>query len=314
MDVYEIITERIIKELEKGRIPWDKPWIAAGSGAAAFRHVNCKPYSLLNQFLLEKPGEYVSWKDVQNENAKMQKKNNDFKTTFCKVKKDEKASIVVGWIPKEIKPTQKQIEQAEETGIPLKKKTIPIPKYYYVYHIDQCEGISPKMKPPVLPNGVESDEKAEEIIDTYVTREGIRLQYVEGDRAFYRPSTDEITLPTKAQFKNTSEFYGTAFHEMVHSTGHISRLNRLVKEAAFGNEEYSKEELVAEIGSAALLNQCNLETEHSTRNTAAYVQSWLKVLQNDKKFIFGAASRAENAVKFILGESTKSENHNDEEE
>ena len=103
-----------------------------------------------------------------------------------------------------------------------------------------------------------------------------------------------------AQFTETAEYYGTAFHEMVHSTGHMKRLNRLDNTAFFGSESYSKEELVAEIGAAALVNRAGLETAKSFRNSAAYVQNWLQALKNDKRFIVSAAGKADKAVEYIL--------------
>ena len=102
------------------------------------------------------------------------------------------------------------------------------------------------------------------------------------------------------QFKETAEYYSTAFHEMVHSTGHEKRLARLDAPAHFGSEDYSKEELIAEIGSSALVYHCGLETPSSFRNNTAYIQNWLQVLKNDKRFIVSAASKAEKAVNFIL--------------
>ena len=126
------------------------------------------------------------------------------------------------------------------------------------------------------------------------------LIHQEGDKAFYRPSNDTIVLPMMSQFAETAEYYSTAFHEMVHSTGHSNRLNRLTQTAHFGNEEYSKEELVAEIGASALVNHAGLETEKSFRNSTAYVQSWLNVLKNDKRFIVSASGKAEKAVELIL--------------
>ena len=102
------------------------------------------------------------------------------------------------------------------------------------------------------------------------------------------------------QFAETAEYYGTAFHEMIHSTGHMKRLNRLDATAHFGGEDYSKEELVAEIGSSALVHHYGLETQESFRNNTAYIQSWLSVLKNDKRFIVSASSKAEKAVRFIL--------------
>ena len=102
------------------------------------------------------------------------------------------------------------------------------------------------------------------------------------------------------QFKETAEYYSTAFHELTHSTGHESRLNRLDRTAFFGTEAYSKEELIAEIGAAALVNYSGLETPSSFRNNAAYIQNWLGVLKGDKRFIVSVAGKAEMAVKLIL--------------
>ena len=110
-----------------------------------------------------------------------------------------------------------------------------------------------------------------------------------------------MTLPLVDQFRNTAEYYGTAFHELTHSTGHESRLNRLHTVAAFGSEDYSKEELIAEIGAAALVNHAGLETADSFKNNAAYIQNWLQALRNDKRFIVSAAGKAEKAVDMILG-------------
>ena len=129
----------------------------------------------------------------------------------------------------------------------------------------------------------------------------MKLNHEAGDRAFYRPSTDSITLPTLNQFAATAEYYSTAFHELTHSTGHSKRLNRLEKTAFFGSEAYSKEELIAEIGAAALVNVAGLETAKSFRNTTAYIQNWLSVLKNDKRFIVSASGKAEKAVNLILG-------------
>ena len=126
------------------------------------------------------------------------------------------------------------------------------------------------------------------------------MTHQQGDRAFYCPSDDTITLPLLAQYHETSEYYSTAFHELIHSTGHSKRLNRLDKTAFFGSETYSKEELIAEIGAAELVNQAGLETASSFRNSAAYIQNWLSVLRNDKRFIISAAGKAEKAVNLIL--------------
>ena len=231
MDIYKEITDRIVAEMEKGIIPWEKPWIASGNCVA---HTTGKPYSILNQMLLGRPGEYITFNQCQKEGGK--------------VKKGAKAQMVVFW---------KWIEQEdEETG---EKKEIPFLRYYNVFHIDQCEGISARhTKPLHMPDGAEAIEEAQEIIYGYLERENVKLLHQEGDRAFYRPSTDEVVLPIRKQFMSTAEYYSTVFHELTHSTGHASRLNRLTQAAFFGSEDYSKEELVAEIGAAALVNHVGL--------------------------------------------------------
>ena len=100
----------------------------------------------------------------------------------------------------------------------------------------------------------------------------------------------------------TAEYYSTVFHELTHSTGHPSRLTRLTRPSFFGTEDYSKEELVAEIGAATLVNHVGLETSSSFRNSAAYIQNWLGILKNGKRFIVSAAGRAEKAVNLILNQ------------
>ena len=275
MDIYAEVTARIMEQMEQGIIPWEKPWIACGK---AVSHATGKAYSLLNQMLLGRPGEYLTFKQCQEAGGK--------------VKKGEKASMVVFW---------KFIEQEdEETG---EKKEVPFLRYYNVFHIDQCEGITAKhTTKTAFPDGAATLEAAQEIIYDYLGREGVKLSHEEGDRAFYRPATDEVVLPIRKQFISTAEYYSTVFHELTHSTGHPKRLNRLSKPSFFGTQDYSKEELVAEIGAAALVNHVGLETSSSLRNNAAYLQNWLKVLKDDKRFIVSAAGRAEKAVNLILNQ------------
>ena len=274
MDIYAEITNRMIAEMEAGIIPWKCPWMAAGK---AISHTTGKPYSLLNQMLLGRPGEWLTFNQVQQENGY--------------VRKGEKSRFVVFW-----KFVTMKDEETEE------EKEVPFLKYYNVFHISQCEGITAKHT-QTNPNPAKADEAAEAIIAEYVKREGVTLEHREGDAAFYQPSTDRIVLPLLRQFAETAEYYGTAFHEMIHSTGHMKRLGRLDSTANFGSEEYSKEELVAEIGSAALVFRAGLETADSFHNSAAYCQNWLQALKNDKRFIVSAAGKADKAVSFILGEA-----------
>ena len=272
MDIYAEITNRIISEMETGVIPWQKPWVASGGCVS---YATGKPYSLLNQMLLGRPGEYATYQQVQAAGGY--------------VRKGEKAHMVVFW-----KFLQKEDEETGEV------KEVPFLRYYNVFHIDQCEGLKAKHSKP-LPQTAEANQKAESIICDYLKTSGVSMTHQQGDRAFYRPSDDTITLPLLAQFHETSEYYSTAFHELIHSTGHSKRLNRLDKTAFFGSEAYSKEELIAEIGASALVNASGLETANSFRNNAAYVQNWLQVLKSDKRFIVSASGKAEKAVALILG-------------
>lgn len=272
MDIYGEITNRIIAEMEKGEIPWKKPWMAAG---VAVSHTTGKAYSLLNQMLLGRAGEYLTFKQVQTEGGY--------------VRKGEKSKMVVFW-----KWIEKEDEETGETT------QVPFLKYYNVFHLDQCESISPKHS-TTMPDTVAADAEAETIIADYVKRVGVKMEHREGNAAFYQPLTDMVVLPLMKQFKETAEYYSTAFHELVHSTGHMKRLARLDAPAHFGGENYSKEELVAEIGSSALVHHCGLETPSSFRNNTAYIQNWLQVLKNDKRFIVSAAGKAEKAVNYILG-------------
>ena len=155
---------------------------------------------------------------------------------------------------------------------------------------------------------IKSDEKADKIFENYTKRENI-VTHNNGEKAFYRPADDSITVPAIERFMNVSEYYSTLFHEAVHSTGAKNRLCRdgVTSLSFFGNEEYSKEELIAEIGASMLVNICGLETDGSIKNNVAYIQSWMKALENDKRLIITASSKAEKAVKFILGEKNEEE-------
>lgn len=279
--VYEMVTERIINQLEQGIIPWQKPWTGVRSGA--YNRISKKSYSLINQMMLKHDGEYATFKQWENLGGH--------------VRKGEKSEIVVFW---KITP----VEETKEDGT-KEIRQIPLLRYYNVFHISQVDGVEPLTEDEL--DQIEPIEKAEAVLHDYWTREGIKVKHKAGDRAYYSPTFDMICLPLFEQFTDISEYYSTAYHESVHSTMKESRCNRAEdrkgKLVAFGSDEYSKEELVAEIGSANILNILGIETTKSFRNSAAYIQNWLSVLRNDIKFIVSASSKAEKAVKYILGES-----------
>ena len=274
-DIYEAVTERIIAEMEKGIIPWHKPWFGTQEGA--WSRTTGRPYSFINQMLLGKSGEYLTFKQVVAEGGK--------------IKKGSKAKMVVFYKPYPVK-------EKKEDGT-IEEKTIPLLKYYNVFHIDDTEGVEPSK---IEKKGSNNNpiEEAERLVENYkANNEGLKITNQKGDKACYRPLTDEIIVPEFEQFENEGEYYSTLFHEITHSTGTKSRCDRDLK-GRFGTEDYSKEELIAEMGAASLMNIIEIETERTFKNSAAYVQNWLQVLKNDKRFIVSAAGKAEKAVEYIL--------------
>lgn len=288
MDIYSAVTDRIIAELESGIIPWNRPWTGVTTGA--IRRSNGKPYSLINQMLLGEPGEYLTFKQCQDEGGK--------------VKKGARSKMVVFWkvIHRDKKDADGNVVRNKD-GLPV-DDPIPMLRYFNVFHIDDCEGIEPKYTADQLPEMASPVERAEEIIADYASRAKLTIKHSKQNEAYYSPSRHLVSLPLMEQFEDTAGYYDTSFHELTHSTGHKTLLNRFSEEsgsAAFGSASYSKEELVAEIGACGIVHELGLETAKSFRNNAAYIQSWLKALKNDKRMIVSAASRAEKAMKLILG-------------
>ena len=270
--VYEIITEKIIDQLESGSVPWVKPWIG---GEPPKNYISKKPYRGINPFLLACQGYaspfWLSFKQAQAAGGT--------------VKKGEKGSMVVFW----------KMFEGSELDKSGKPKMIPMLRYYTVFNTDQCEGLTVDL--PTTGEEFQPIDKAESIVDGMQNKPVIR--HAE-PRAYYRPSTDLVNMPRKELFESAEGYYSTLFHELGHSTGHKSRLERKdFAEAAFGSETYSKEELIAEFTSAFLCGISGIEKE--IKNQAAYIQGWLKVLKSDCKMAVLAAAQAQKAADYITG-------------
>lgn len=280
-DVENMVTERVIAMLEEGNIPWNKPWFGAKNGA--FSHKTGKPYSLLNQILLGDDHEYTTKAEIRrHKNAKL--------------RKGSKPKQVVFW---KFYPRTVTLEDGTE-----EEHNFAILRYYNVFDIADVDGMAPRERRKI--GTAEADEQAEEIVENYVAKSGVRIsRNGVSNEAFYNPTSDCIVVPELDQYDETAEYYSTLFHEMTHSTGHKSRLDRLESSAYFGDDDYSKEELVAELGAASLVNYCGLEVPESFRNSVAYIQGWLKALKDDKKLIISAAGRAQKAVNYILGDTAE---------
>lgn len=284
MNVYEMVTNRIINKLNEGIIPWQRGWSGAIDGA--YNYKTKRRYSLINQLMLDHKDGYLTFKQIQQMGGKLRKGAMPEFVVFWKFfeteEKDEKGNV-----------------KRDKDGN-AKKTTVPLLRYYNVFWIGDTD-IERKEAEPIIHNPI---SEAESIISAYVARE-TSLKFTNdrpSNQAYYAPLRDEVVVPMLSQFKYAEEYYSTAFHELTHSTGAEKRLNRLKVAglAAFGSEDYSKEELVAELGAAMLVNRCGIETEKSFRNSAAYIQSWIKALQDDQRMIVSASSKAEKAVNYIL--------------
>ena len=290
-NVYQMVTDRIIAQMEQGIIPWHKPWHGIlgkrSSEDCAVSYESGRPYSLLNQFLLGEPGEYATF--------------NQIKARGGMIRKGEKSRMVVFYT----QIMKEDTDRKDEDGNP-KVVSIPVLKYYNVWNINQCEGLAARWEGSKQPEAPQTEplEAAEAIVAGYMASANHpRLEVKISDRAFYRPATDEVVVPMLSQYDDAAEYYSTAFHELTHSTLKKSRCNREGDNARafFGNHEYSREELVAEMGAAMLCSNAGIDSDRAFRNSVAYIQNWMQALKNDPKMIVWAASRAEKAARYIIG-------------
>lgn len=268
VNVYEMVTNQIIEKLESGTIPWKKPW--RNGGAVSWK--TQKAYRGINTMLLGE-GEYATFKQIKEAGGK--------------VKKGAKSSMVVFW---------KWLEKEDDNG---EVEKIPFLRYYRVFEINtQVEGLESK-RPAALTFEHDPIEEAEKVFKGYVS--GPTYSW-DRSGAWYKPGLDHINVPPVKDFEKAEEYYTTLFHEMIHSTGHKSRLNRegITGTISFGSESYSKEELVAEMGSSMLAGVCGI-SEITIDNSAAYIKSWLNALRDDKTMLVKAAAQAQKAVDLIRG-------------
>jgi antirestriction protein ArdC len=202
------------------------------------------------------------------------------------VKKGERSFPVVFW------------KRFKEEGND-EAKPIPFLRYYSVFNVAQCEGINVPTIPTIDPAPkFQRIEKCEQIVAGMPKRPPINH---DGSSACYSPSHDEISMPEPEVFESIEAYYSTLFHELAHSTGHLSRLNRkeVTEPGRFGTDPYSREELVAEMGAAFLSGHCEIENK-TVDQSAAYIQSWLERLKDDRRLVVHAATQAQKACDFIL--------------
>lgn len=275
-DTYAAITARFLEQMRAGVLPWKKPWAVLPPQNLFSR----RAYRGINVWTLHLQGyESPFWATF-----KQVKTNGGF------VRKGETSTPVILW--KWVRKMQKSEAGEEETV------EYAYTRLFHVFNFAQTEGLTA----PEITERMHSPLAACEAIvrgmpDPPTIRQG-------GSRAFYRPATDEVQIPPLGSFTTPEAFHATLFHELVHSTGHPQRLARptLAQLAAFGDESYSREELIAELGSAFLCHTAGIETAETFQNSAAYLQGWMKALESDEKLLIHAAQAAQKAVDYVLNQ------------
>jgi len=277
LDVYQLVTDRIIELLEAGTVPWQQPWTDAG---VPMNLISKRPYRGINLWLLlslnYERNFFLTWDQL--------------KKIGGSVNQGQHGHIVVFW-----KNVKKQPEELDKEGTP---KTAPMLRYYKVFNIDQCRDVPQGMIPELIKEDVDPIRECEAVINMMPDSP---LLIFTGKKAYYDVAKDHVVLPQLKSFKTSESYYSTLFHELVHSTGAEKRLGRktITEMAEFGSEPYSIEELIAELG-ASYLNSFTGILDKEVKNSAAYITGWLCKLKNDKRFIIQASGHAQKAVDLIL--------------
>lgn len=294
LDVYDEITNKIILSLEKGVLPWSKPWITQGDNnfnvsSLPYNATTGKCYSGINILCLWMSAfengflrnAWLSYKQAEALGGNVRKGERSTLITFTKP-----------WEVDELDSNGKPILDAEGKIV---RKKVNILKGFPVFNIEQCENLPSHID--ITESIIDTDE-AIDSAELILKNCGVSISNHYQDRAFYKPSIDKILLPLKQQFSRLEDYYATALHEIIHATGHPTRLNRegIVKSDNHG-PIYAFEELVAELGSAFLLANLGI---HGEFQHDSYIASWLKVLREDKKAIFKASYQARCATEYVM--------------
>jgi antirestriction protein ArdC len=277
--VYEIVTQTIIEKLEAGNVPWRRPWITS----APKNLVSGKEYRGVNTFMLGASGfarpEWLSYRQAEKLGAT--------------VRAGERSNMVVYFNVGE-----------EKLNVKTGKLSKPfLLRYSRVFNITQCvhgeQTLVEKLGLDAVKGpAVGSIESCDAIVCGMPNRPNVKAS----DRAWYRPSTDEVGIPDKSTFHSSEGFYATLFHELSHSTAHPSRVGRpeVMESQNFGSANYSREELIAEMGSAMLCGVAGISPP-TIENSASYLRSWISALRGDNKLVVAAASAAQKAADYIRG-------------
>lgn len=278
MKAYEVVIDRILDLLETGTAPWKRPWNPA---VGLPRNVRGTAYRGINLLVL----------GCQSYESPLWLTFHQVRQLGGRVRAGERGTPVLLW---------KWPERTADTeGGREQHRAAPLVRYYRVWNVLQTEGVAVP-ESSTLPCIGAAQVSADSVVSRMPSPPVIR--HDGGARAFYRPSSDSIHLPPREAFHDADVYRATLFHELVHSTGHPTRLARpaVTDGALFGDHAYSEEELVAEIGAAYLCAHIGI-TERTLENSAAYMASWLRVLRDDRPLLLRAAQHAQRAVDYVLG-------------
>jgi antirestriction protein ArdC len=281
--IHKIVTDRMIAALQRGTIPWRKPWRADAGQPRSM--TTGQPYRGANIFLLSLTAAdegYASpfWGTYRQITG-----------LGGQVRQGERSTMVVFW--KKVQAERRDPQTGETT-----LKTMPVLRYYRVFNAAQADDLPDRFHP--APGEHNELREPQAVLDQYLA-DGPKLLHVAGDRADYHPATDTIRLPPPAQFHTSQDYYATAFHEAGHSTGHPTRLNRpgIAAFDHFGSGRYAREELIAQMTSSILCAQTGIDDPGIFGNSAAYIANWLTALGNDHKLVITAAGHAQRASDLI---------------
>lgn len=276
-DIREEVAGRIVDALRRGAVPWRRPWSDAANAGSPANAVSGRSYRGVNALLLGPAGYASRWWATY---AQVQ-------ALGGRVRKGERASRVVYW---------REVERTVWTDAgPVAVGTYPLLRTYCVFNVAQADGLDrfqarPRPRPPV---------PAFDPAEAVIAASDARIEYG-GDRAVYLRDEDAIRMPPRDAFKSRHEFYATLFHELIHWTGHPTRLDRPAGDARSGDERYAVEELVAEVGGCFVCSEVGVPQSDDLTNHAAYLATWLAVLGRDATAVFAAAAQASRAADFLL--------------
>lgn len=281
-DPYAEVTARIIAALERGTVPWRHPWRARGLRNA----VSHRPYRGINLLVLSLVSMEAGYDDARWLTFRQAEQLGGH------VRRGQHGTRVVFW-----KWPAREEEREAGPDDERRGDAFPLMRLYTVFNVAQCEGLAL----PDAEAGEEFDplEQAEAIVSGYAG--GPEILH-DAEAAYYVPVQDQVHLPPRGAFRDVDGYYATLFHELAHSTGHPSRLDRegYQESAAFGSAVYSREELVAEFAAAFLCQEAGVDAARLDQS-AAYIASWLRALEDDRRLAVAAAGQAQRAVDHILG-------------